>query len=315
MAPPTALALGGSVPKFFFRTSPMPNALAIGGLLCVLGMGVGVPLGGPLASMIACGAILAMGLPHGTLDLDLFRQTEQDATRLKILLLYLGFASLMTGSWIVSPVVAFALFYGFAVVHFSEDWMQCGSVFLAQGMALAMLAIPSLTHGSELNALFAVLTGPAASTVFVDLLRLVSPVAVMVAVVTIGLLWTRGARSDAVSGGISLTAMAILPPIVGFALFFCLFHSPRHLRASLDALTTSTARGNRRTIIALTLAAAGLAAIVYIFGERLPASDRMISASFITLSILTLPHLAVPIVLRAMRPSISKPSVAQTASS
>lgn len=283
------------------RSSAVPVALAIGFALCLLGLAIDVPLAAAPATMIASTAILVIGLPHGTLDLDLFRQAQPGVSRSVIVLFYIGFASAMAGAWVASPVFALALFYALAVAHFSEDWGATGSAFLAQGIALALLALPALTQPAELTGLFAALAGDEAGAVLVDLLRLVAPVAAMVAVVAVGLLWHNGAHAEALGGGLSLIAMAMLPPVVGFALFFCLFHSPRHLRAGLAVLSKRPTGQLGVTMILLTLAAAGIAAIAFGFGAALPASDRLVAASFTTLSILTLPHMAVPIVLRALR--------------
>lgn len=281
-------------------SSLAPIVLAVGAALCLLAMAVGLPLAGAPVTMTACGAILAIGLPHGTLDLELFRRDQPGAPRPLILFLYLGLASVMAAAWFASPIAALALFYALAVAHFAEDWSRTESAFLARGMALALLAIPALTHPFELTALFAALVGPDASLVCVDLLRLVAPVATLVAMVALGKLWSAGASADALGGGIALIGMTLLPPVVGFALFFCLSHSPRHLSNGLAALSTHFTHLQGAKILLLTLAASGIAAIVYGLSGALPASERLAAASFMTLSILTLPHMAVPMVLRAL---------------
>ena len=283
------------------RLSSTPVAFAIGTAICLLGLAIGIPLGAPLATIVACSAIMLLGLPHGTLDLDLFRQEQPGVARPVIFFLYVGFAGAMAGAWLAHPIFALALFFVLAVAHFGEDWTSTGSTFLARCTALALLSIPALTHRTELIALFSALVGSDASAVFVDLLRLMSPVALMVAFVAVGLLWSIGERPTALGGALALIAMGMLPPVVGFALFFCLFHSPRHLHAGLTSLSLRPSNRHGMTIVLLTLAATGIAAIIYSLGTELPAPDRLMTASFTTLSILTLPHMAVPIVLRALR--------------
>ncbi len=282
------------------QSTPFPAALAIATALCLVGLAAGVPLDTTKATVIACGAILVIGLPHGTLDLDLFRQAQPGVSRSLILLLYLGLAAAMAATWLTSPVFALALFYGLAVVHFAEDWSRTGSAFLAHAVALALLALPALTHPIALTGLFAAIAGTGASAIIVDLLRSVAPVATMVALAAIGLLWSVGARADALGGSLALVSMAMLPPVIGFALFFCLFHSPLHLHSGLAALSAH-AKGQRgATVLLLTLAAIGIANVAFAFGAASPLSERAVAASFTTWSILTLPHMAVPIVLRAL---------------
>jgi len=95
----------------------------------------------------------------------------------------------------------------------------------------------------------------------------------------------------------ALVGMVVLPPVIGFALYFCLFHSPRHFRESLSALGWSGFAKWVWVVAALTIAAGTIAALIFGMEVRAAPSDRIMTASFITLSILTVPHMLVPILI------------------
>lgn len=252
------------------------------------------------ATMAACGAILLFGLPHGTLDLELIKlERSAGAARMSgILALYLGLAGVMYMMWQVAPVAALIAFIVIAVIHFAEDWEAAGSAFLAQGIALALLTAPAFGHRVELAGLFVALSGVSEAAVVADIMLLLAPVSLAVAAVAFAAMWQAGQGRLAVSGVGAVLGLALLPPAVGFALFFCLLHSPRHFGAAL-ALLAPVIRGRWLRVVApLTLAALGIAAVLFGLEARADTASRIVAASFMTLSILTVPHMLVPVVLR-----------------
>ncbi|MEP7316517.1 MAG: Brp/Blh family beta-carotene 15,15'-dioxygenase [Sphingomicrobium sp.] len=257
-------------------------------------------LSGTASTIAACLAILLFGLPHGTLDLEIIKR-ERGAGRLWIgalLLLYLGLAAAMGAVWFLAPVDALAIFMVVAVVHFAEDWPELRSKFLAQGMAIALLTTPALFHLAELEAVFTTLTGRSEGALVANLMLLLAPVSVAVASVSLWTLWRTGFHDQAMAGALALAGMTMLPPVIGFACFFCLYHSPRHLGM---ALSRTHIRFNARWIVpVVTLAALGIAAALFAVDVRAELPARFFAASFMTLSLLTVPHMAVPIVADAL---------------
>ena len=279
-----------------------PLVLALGAAGCGLAMLAGVPLGGAVGTSVACLMLLVFGLPHGTLDLELIKARSRGPwTGLaSLLVLYLGLATAMLALWQVAPVLALGAFILTAAVHFSEDWDGTGSRFLELGMALALLCAPTLIHRDALSGIFIGLTGQAEAAIIADLMLLVTPVALVVAVVAVSALWTSGRRVQAAGATLTLASMVVLPPIVGFALYFCFFHSPRHFRESLFSLDW---RGFARwgwVVVPLTLAAGGIALVLFGLEVRAALPDRIMAASFMTLSILTVPHMLVPLLVEAL---------------
>jgi Brp/Blh family beta-carotene 15,15'-monooxygenase len=88
--------------------------------------------------------------------------------------------------------------------------------------------------------------------------------------------------------------MTVLPPVFGFALYFCLLHSPRHFSGALQTLSWHRVGQWIAVVAPLTLAALGLAAVIYRLELRPSISDQIVAASFMTLAVVTVPHMLVP---------------------
>jgi Brp/Blh family beta-carotene 15,15'-monooxygenase len=261
------------------------------GLVCL-----GVNFDTSLMTAAASAAILILGLPHGSFDLALIRRSAGNTSSLALVSLYLSCATAMYLLWQIEPILALAGFLLTAVVHFSEDWEACGSRFVASGIAVAIVATPALLHADSLRGLFVALTGDPGAAVLVDALLLVAPIALVVALVGIGMLWQAGLRGLAVSAGSALAGLLLLPPVVGFALFFCLVHSPMQFRQHADTLSLRGFRQWAGIVVPISLGGLGIAAAIFLADGRSAFAASMFASSFMTLSILTVPHMAVPFI-------------------
>lgn len=275
-----------------------PRLVAVlAGLFCF--HAAGSALGSPTATMAACAAILLFGLPHGTLDLEILKTQHRSGPRRTagVLLLYIALAAAMYLLWQEAPVAALAIFLVTAIVHFSEDWNDAESAFFAQGLAVAVLTAPAFLHLASIKLLFVALSGHPDAAVLGDFMLLLAPVSLAVSAVAILSYWRSGQRDRALTAAAVLAGMALLPPAVGFAVFFCLYHSPRHLRDALTSLSSDQFRRRWRFVLPLTLAALGLAVWLFTGEARGEVSAQVVAASFMTLSILTAPHMAVPFIV------------------
>lgn len=270
----------------------------------------------------ASAALLIFGLPHGTFDLALLRRagmarqhagstdtarqragSTDTASTLKLVLLYLGCAAAMYLVWQLAPVVALAGFLVIAALHFAEDWQASGSRFVSTGIATAMLCAPSLLHGHSLRNLFGVVAGTPSAGALADVLLLLAPVGIAVALVGMAMLWQAGRRDLAVAAACALAAMVILPPVQGFAVFFCLVHSPMQFRAHASMLGWHGFRAWRGAVMPLSLAGLAIAGAVVAAAWPSSIAARIFVGSFVTLSILTVPHMLVPLIAtRLARP-------------
>lgn len=260
----------------------------------------GASLAGPAMSAAACVAMLVLGLPHGSLDLELIRSRRagRPGDLFALLALYVGTGAAMYGLWCLDPVVALASFILIAAWHFAEDWEGTGLPLLEWGGAVALLATPTLLNRAALDTAFVALTGSESGVLISDLLTLVAPVALMLAAMAIILHWQAGRREQALGLVGALAVMLVLPPVAGFALYFCLLHSPRHFAGALQALSWTRVRQWSAVVIPVSLAALGLAAVLFRLELRPSFSDQIVAATFMTLSVVTVPHMLMPRLVR-----------------
>ena len=291
-----------SASKIGWGLSASPNRLPLRSVGIVAAIGLALILNGTVESLsgnqatgVACLALLVFGLPHGSLDIALLRnQSKLNGWQvLTAVLAYLGCAALVYVVWHETPVLALAAFLGIACIHFAEDWAAAQPPFFALATAAAVLTLPALLHQKMMGEIFVRLTGNATASVLADFAEMAAPVALVAAIVGVVVAWRGRRTTEAIETATILLGMIFLPPIIGFAAFFCLSHSPRHFAAA-----KSSFRGDRRHLnfeaLTLTVAGLGIAALIYASARQGLPDDKMIVASFITLSILTVPHILVP---------------------
>jgi Brp/Blh family beta-carotene 15,15'-monooxygenase len=291
------------VPTGVQRTSvntflPAQRIQVVATISLLIAVAGGVDLSTDVVTGGCCMLILLLGLPHGAIDItSLLDSTRSSRRQLQAIGLYLLAGTAMALVWWLAPGFALALFIVIAIAHFSEDWVEIESPFLAHGTALGLLVAPGVLHGTEIGVLFKTLSAAGGSEYVGSVMTLVTPVALACAVVTLSMLLENGRRETAVTGLVALTGLLLLPPVVGFTLFFCLHHSPRHFAAALGTDTRATLRNWGTPIFLATAAALGLAGLLFCLTRSASISDGLIRASFVTLSVLTVPHMLLPRIL------------------
>lgn len=280
---------------------PFGRAIQLGASLIALILSAsGLALDTPAVTTVTCAAILLLGLPHGTFDLALIKRAHSDQRSPAIVALYLICAMLMYAVWQAAPALALLTFLVLSIIHFAEDWNVSLPPFLALGTATALLSAPVLLHRELIGALFEVLVGSAAAVSFTAAAILIAPVALAIAVVATISLWVDRRRNDAIATAAALCGLIFLPPVVGFGLFFCLMHSPAQFAAAQRDLDWRKLQQWAPAIVPLTFAALGIATLIFAMSATVSLTDTMIVTAFMTLSILTLPHMVVPMIVERL---------------
>lgn len=262
----------------------------------------GVPLGGPAATGLACMTILILGLPHGALDLALIRREGTRGARglVPLIALYLACAVATWAVWRIAPIAALGLFLVVATAHFAEDWAATGSSLLSLTLAGSLLAAPALLHRPALREIFIALTGREEAGIVADLLLLAAPTAFVGAVAGLYALLRAGRGDLAATAAISLAGLIALPPAVGFALFFGLCHSRRHFGEAVRSLSRTRLRQWAPVALPTMLGALAIGVLLYRQAPSGGADMRLASATFMLLSVLTTPHMLVPLLLKGL---------------
>ena len=277
--------------------------------------------------LIALVAVMVIGLPHGAFDGAIAFCLGFGRSRSKMtgfLIMYLLLAGLSALIWSVSPVFALAAFLGLTVVHFGSGdiqhlrplWSGLGGrvlnacqIFVHGGVVTILLPV---FHAQEVARLFTVLAGPNA-VLLMDGLRPALIIWLMAAAVY-GLAGLTGRRYGLAALELAGLAGAVwlLPPLAGFALYFCVVHSRRHFTSIWTAMHMYVSRR------AIVVSGAVLTGLSWAMGAGLYASQTLsggfsadeafIRTVFILLAALTVPHML--LVDTMYRPTLKK--IAQT---
>ena len=165
---------------------------------------------------------------------------------------------------------------------------------------MALLSAPSFFHRETLEPIFALFVGIRSASTFVDIGILIVPIAVLTTLVGIMFQWQSGNQARAVETAMMLAVMLSLPPIPAFALYFCLSHSPVQFAKACSEAGHETAWWKSIDVVLLTAAALGIAAAIFANQNVASVADGVVITSFITLSVLTVPHMVVPFLIGKM---------------
>lgn len=295
--------------------------------------GLSVPM---WVQFIPLGASLVVfGLPHGAVDhLVVPRLIGQPPGRRLIsvtIAVYLVVAAGYLVLWAIAPAVAFALFIALTWYHWGQGDLsvmlaveggsylrtrpQRGLTLLIRGglpMLIPLLAAPDVYRDVAANAIdvFRPVDVSQIQWAFDERVRLVA--GTVFAIVTLGtvLVTGRGARPDerpALLAGVVDTAMlvlffAVVPPVLAIGIYFCCWHSTRHIARMVQLGIGSSATpddhrigpGLRRFARAAALPTVG--ALVLLVGLAVGTPRPQDGLAGLTgiylvgLSLLTLPH-------------------------
>ncbi len=271
------------------RASAIPGVTA--GLIVIDYIYVGY--NNALSAMIAAVAIIIFGIPHGALDIEVAAtRFGRSSTfgKVQITAAYLGAAMFMALFWFAAPSLALTSFLVVSVVHFSADWRTRVDPFLSLMVGWALIALPALANLDSVGAIFSLLTGDQSGAIIAALLACSAVPAVLGSAVYIGLAFKQGRNRDAIDLACCLTAMAILPPLISFALFFCCLHSPRHLIDAVQGAGEITLRQKALIAAAVIIFTIGLGVLLFVFSGTASVDTNIIRTAFLLLSILTVPH-------------------------
>lgn len=278
------------------RHPPTALAVALTALAATL---IGWDPSPAAALVIAVGAVM-FGMPHGALDVALGPKLIHWA----LFFPAYGVATAATiALWFIAPTLSLCAFLLFSWFHFgSGDTAGFGFTRgqrLSRGVVTGglVLALPLAFHGSTVEPIFAAITfGKGAffsahmMTILGTLvLTVVSPLGVLVAA------WhARQGQWLAVAELVTIAALGVVAsPLVSFAVYFTLWHSPRHLLAS------NVTRKTLFPMFGATIATIGAAGVFWAIAE--PSVETAVRVMFIGLAALTVPHLAVTSTMRSRR--------------
>ncbi len=302
--------------------------------LAIVAIGGSVPLWVQLLPWAS--SLLVLGLPHGAVDHLVLPRARDEPVTVRSLatigLCYLAIGGAYAVVWLLAPVAAFLLFILVTLIHWgqgdvyvlvdliSPDYLDTtGSRLLTlvvRGglpMLVPLVAFPEQYAfvAETLVGLFDPATAAALDWLFGPSVRLAIAVGLGLAIVaTLGRGLVRSGLSTpwAIDAGetLGLVALfALVPPILSIGLYFCFWHSVRHILRTMlvdDRAASALAggavgaasRGFLRDATPLTagglLVLGGIALLV----PQTPATvDDVFGLYLVTIAVLTLPHVVV----------------------
>jgi Brp/Blh family beta-carotene 15,15'-monooxygenase len=285
-------AVQGQVPASFW---PLACAAVFAGAAIGLGW---LSAGSSWLLYPAIAAMLLGGLPHGACDISLaaaaLRCRRRDMAPL--IGLYLLVAAAMAVLWWVAPLAALLVFLGLSGIHFGEDWEMLPSGLLRAMAGMAVITTAAFGQQDRVAELFVALTGSPHAIMAARWAKAAAPLTWLVTLVGIEAAWRMGCRAWVTACCACLLGLLVLPPLVGFTLFFAGLHAPRHwqsLQRSLPQARAITAghEGLWLTVLTLTLWLAWMRFAQV--GSPLGSSAE----AFRLLSIVAAPHLALSLMI------------------
>ncbi|MFQ3287192.1 MAG: Brp/Blh family beta-carotene 15,15'-monooxygenase [Porticoccaceae bacterium] len=259
-------------------------------------------------SYLAIAAILLVGVPHGGLDGAVARRSGWPQHRtawLSFHAVYIGLAALVAWLWWLAPLTSLIVFLGISAFHFgSSDICHIESPShprawpaLTANAGLVTIAIPTFQAGT-VGPLFTVLVGFENSIwLLAQIQNIFLPWMLTVFGFVIYALWVPQWRVVLANLLFLIILAYSLPPLVSFALYFCCWHSRRHLQRTWRSLPVDHRRrcGREALLYSLMAYSAGALFLLWYKSQGLESlselSSAIIQLTFIGLAALTVPHM------------------------
>ena len=255
--------------------------------------------------LAAIAAVMLFGVPHGGLDGAVARRigwSQGTAAWLGFHIGYIALAALVVWFWWQWPVPGLAIFLIISALHFGKsdianipapihDTPSSRWLPLAAHGGLVSIAIPSL-QPAAVEPLFAILIGDEGATILLQSIgALFLPWLLSFAGYAVFAAKTPVWRKPLNSLITQLILVFLLPPLISFALYFCLWHSRGHTLRIWRSIEAESER--RRSFIeaAIYSLIAWAAALIFLLFFEGSLSASIVQLTFIGLAALTVPHM------------------------
>ena len=242
--------------------------------------------------LLALGVVL-LGLPHGALDPATAEQANLVRSRTSLVAFNAGYtlvALAVIGLWWLFPVLTLGIFLAVSAWHFSGDWRAVLPNWAQWIGGAGLLMMPIVFHTEAVADIFTTLSGPGGG----ELANVLGQAGLAVPALMLGVALYAAARK-AWASALELLTRTVLgwvaPPLVFFVVYFCLLHSPRHLREHFDASAPSEHPKLWRMLVLYTMATLLLAGPLLWLWSGGTLGEATLRLVFIGLAAVTVPHM------------------------
>jgi Brp/Blh family beta-carotene 15,15'-monooxygenase len=248
----------------------------------------------PMAQLIGLALLVVLlGLPHGALDPWVAESMGLCQTRAQTVIFTLGYlsmAALVVLLWLWFPASSLLFFLIISAWHFSGDWAKTMGRPARWWAGAALLLMPIAFHTTTVAEIFTHLSGPGGATLAHALALPVPWLLAAMAAITGLALW-RGQWQVAMEYVLLLGLAYVTPPLVYFAIYFSLLHSPRHLLGLWRQAPLGEQGRLIRMLVVYTAATLLLALPLWWLWVALPTESIVLRLVFIGLAAVTVPHM------------------------
>jgi beta-carotene 15,15'-dioxygenase len=274
----------------------------------VAGMLTMVPTVIPISLQIAglLIVVIVLGVPHGALDPWIAELVGLVSTRRTLVifnLAYVALAGAVVAVWSLAPTLTLLGFLVISAWHFSGDWAAAWGasarsvsgaimrVAIMRGVSGGLLLLlPIGFHTGEVSEIFVLLSGEAGA----DLARWLSlpPTVLVVGMLALIAVATRYRKWwTALQFAALLVLSASAPPLVYFAVYFCVLHSPAHLIGYFQMAGPALRGRLARMTLIYSLGSLAVAIPVVWLWSDVGTNSLLARLIFIGLAALTVPHM------------------------
>ncbi len=254
---------------------------------------------------IAIAGVLLAGVPHGGLDGAVARRTGWSILKQGWIVFHASYVllgALVAIAWLSAPGTVLVLFLLISAIHFgasdirsvARPWQWHCLIPLTAHSGLVCIAIPGLQPELVLP-LFKILVGEtAALAILGGIHHLILPWLVVVIIYLIYSSFAEAWKRSAMLLAILLVGCFWLDPLVSFAIYFCLIHSPQHSLRIWRSLTPNDQKRCFFEAIIYTIAAWIIALILMTWLQKsggLDFDSLLVQLTFVGLASLTVPHM------------------------
>ena len=253
-----------------------------------------------LINFLALSSIVIIGLPHGAFDgaiASYLGFSKRPGLFIRFLFMYITLTILVVALWIAFPTTSLIIFLGVSIIHFGlgdarvqNGWFRWVQAIAHGGIVITVIA---QWHKSNVSKIFSYLTGEESLQVWIA----IDILSIIVVTMIIIYAWQAICNRRHLVGLLEILFLILilsqLPPLVGFAIYFCCFHSVRHLLNIWRSINANLPRNN------LYVQAIGYTLTSWISGwiafswciNQLSVEVSLLRVVFIGLAALTVPHM------------------------
>ena len=253
-----------------------------------------------LINLLALAAVVIIGLPHGAFDGAIAADlgyTGRPLFLMRFILLYVLITLSVVILWLVFPIISLILFLLISAIHFGlgdshaeRGWFRWVQIAAHGGIVVFGI---SQFHKSDVDIIFVYLIGNDSSPVWVAIdifsVTLLAAFAIYAWQAVLDPRW----RYGFLELNFLLLVFVSLPPIIGFAVYFCCLHSLRHLYFLWHSMQKAINHsGFYFQAITYTIISWVLGGIAFWWcTDQMSSETALFRVVFIGLAALTVPHM------------------------